>query len=151
MKVSTGEKAILIKYSGVYKKNPMEIHLDFLKQNGYVWFGKTGLRPTEKVVNSYKNEDGTYKIILYSAKYGIYLCEASKIEREKPEDTKFVDYYYDLIKSDPAFFKSFYKITKVEEVEREFLNNFILTRTRSQALDSLYNSMGSLFYIEKRS
>ena len=73
MKIKADDKLLLVKYSDMYEKDCINIHKEYLKNNGYCWFGKYGTTISKKSVNSVMQSENPAIILTHKAKYYL-LC-----------------------------------------------------------------------------
>lgn len=148
MKINEGQLVLLMKFSEIFLKSPIENHIEVLQKSGFVWYGKLGTKPSDKTIKSILF-DNKYHIILHSVKGDSFLCEAADVITSHPKDN-YPKYYDEIesLKNKP--FKCYFKLVDIIKLEDKFLREYVLASTGEPAGNSLRNSMASIFILRKR-
>ena len=136
-----GQKLLILRYGK--KKDCIELHQKVINENGYCWFGKIGVVPSAKVIESIMKEENP-SIVLFSQGNG-YVARLEKIEYQKPTDG-IPEYYSEELYAANIFPKSYYKLTSIQMLGRADLEMLKIVSSGNKALDTLNRSMSSFFF-----
>ena len=142
MKINADDKLLLVKYSDMYGKDCRTIHKEYLKNNGYCWFGKYGTTISKKSIDLVLQSENPMIILTHKSKY--YLCSIDKITYDAPTEG-YPDYYNDeLIKENMSVF---FRITNIIDLDKKYLNYFIVNSSANPVSSAVTQSMASQFLI----
>jgi len=143
MEIKQGQLVLLVRYSSIFQKDPIEDHINILKKNGYVWYGKYGASPSRKTIDQIK-DSGFYYVILYSPKLGSYLAKIDLIQKIKPENGM-PDYYGDYCYA----FSLYFRIIQLVKLNPNFYTSFVTDSSNEPASFSINQSMSGMFILRK--
>ena len=131
---------LVLRYSNKIIDSCIEKHLNVLNKDSFVWWGKCGARTSQKNIDLVMNENEP-KLLLYSSNDKCYICGLSKVTYEKPGSS--YPKYYDEVFDDELFPTTYYKLTSIVELNKQYLSHFIVNSTGRELSDLMCNSMTS--------
>lgn len=147
MIINKREKLLLVRYSDFLFGNCIEEHKKIIDKNGYCWFGKVGKqKPSKKLCDIVLNNERPM-IFLHSAKKS-FICDVETIVFDKPDDNVYPPYYNDILFDKNNYPSAYFKIKSCYEIEKNVLDNFIVSSSRNFLPSSLHSSMNSIFLVE---
>ncbi|MDM0611609.1 hypothetical protein QTH09_11290 [Clostridium perfringens] len=151
MKVCKDEKILLIRYSNLKGINCMEEHIKKLNNNKFVWFGKIGGALNKNFLRFVEEKDSAKNnYLMLVSKNESYLCEYSEFKKNLDEISGIPDYYYENFIQQDVKFSIFFKITKIVEIDRKVLNDFVVVSSMNNLLNALRYSMSAHFFIKSK-
>ena len=138
-----GQKLLILRYGK--KRDCIELHQDVIEKYGYCWFGKIGVVPSSKVIESVMKEKNP-SIILFSQGDG-YVAHLEEIVFEKPAEG-IPEYYDEELYAANIFPNSYYKLTSIQILSRADLEKLKIVSSGNRAIDTLNRSMSSFFFAE---
>jgi hypothetical protein len=139
------QKILVVRYSDFLIQNTMKLHIDLLKKEKSVWFGKIGIKPSLKTVDSIR-KDNEYFVILHK-RLESYLCRVSEISYKRPQNG-YPDYYQEYFFDVGQELSVYFRITEISKLPKSYLEGFILASTGMPASSAINRSMSSIFTVE---
>ena len=118
-------------------------HEEVISRVGYVWYGKMGTPLSHKVVETILEQESPRILLIHSGGIERYWAYIDDISREKPEKSKYPDYYHD--KSDK--FKTWFKVNRFEIAPRGIMAECVVASSGSVLSDASRRSMSPYFII----
>lgn len=149
MRIEKNTDMLCLRFVDVGKLDCIGEHIDVIKKNNYVWFGKIGVKPAKNKVEAML-EDGKGFILLKKPK-GVYLCEFDAFSYDRPEYHEYPAYYNNKILLGEREFSIWFRITEIIEVkDNEILDEIIIKSSREKFMITVNKSMTSIFYVVNR-
>ncbi len=129
-KLETGQCLLVLRYSLSYKKNIIDLHKELIEKQGFVWYGKLGNETSQKIIAEIfaaKNP-----ALLLFKKDKAFLCGVEEITGNKPQSG--YPKYYDDEYICPG---CYYKLTSIDEVEVDIINELIVRSSKRLLSDTL--------------
>lgn len=146
MIVKERDKLLLIRYSDLKGIDCMKEHIEVLNEKGYVWFGKIGSVPTKRFIKIL--EDNETKYLILNSKNETYFCNFDKVEYELPKNLDGVPTYYkDNFLDKGVKFSIFFKLLSIKKIDKELLNNLVVSSSANNLNNALKFSMSAHFLI----
>lgn len=118
-------------------------HEEVINRVGYVWYGKMGTPLSHKVVETILEQESPRILLIHSGGTERYWAYVDDISREKPEESKYPDYYHD--KSEK--FKTWFKVNRFELAPRGIMAECVVASSGSVLSDASKRSMSPYFII----
>ena len=137
-----GDKFLVLRYSnGMY--NCIKNHRAVLEKNGYCWFGKIGVVPSERALGEKLNSDKPL-VVLY-CQGDAFVCSLIGVSTEKPSEG--YPLYYNAFMYDRNIFpKMYFKLGSLEEIPKEIFAKCISLSSGRPLTETVSRSMASFFY-----
>lgn len=142
-----GSKIVVFKYADIKSYDCIYEHNQLLRDNGYVWFGKLGQRPTDNRLSEllHKYEEG---ILILKNRDKLFLCTFTDFRSDRPLSNEYPPYYDIEILNNQAF-SVWLKLTSIKRIkDKAILDNVVVKSSRQPILDSMSRSMCSYFFSE---
>ena len=140
-----GQKFLVIRFGTNIVEDCVEKHQDIIEQNGYCWFGKIGVVPSQKVLQSVFEEEKP-TLILYTRNKA-YICELLETTDKKPIEG-YPKYYEDELFETGRVPKIYFKLRSIHKMELSELSKCIICSSGNGLLNTLNKSMSSFFVAE---
>ena len=147
LNIDKGKDILCIRFVNVGGIDCILAHKELILNNGYVWFGKIGNKPTEKVLNRMIEENTNYIMLKEPAK--AYICTFETYQHNQPSEG-FPAYYSTEILPTRNF-SIWFKLLSIKEItDLSVLTDVVLKSSRSPILETARKSMASHFYTVTR-
>ena len=141
-------KTIVLRFSDSFapKGGTINAHKKFIDKFGYVWWGKKGLRISQKIVDELLNHGPCKIILVKSGTREQFWAMVEDILTECPDTSKVPMYYRD----DIVLYGSFLKITKIEKAVGNVLNDCVVCSSNKRANEIIHKSSATYFMVNYR-
>lgn len=109
-------RTIALRYAEYFApdEGTIKAHERIIEQLGFVWYGKMGTPVSHAIAKQILTNDNSCILLIHSGGLERYWAFIEDIQRSKPDDDQFPEYYRD--KSDK--FKTWFKVTRFESAPR---------------------------------
>lgn len=127
--------ALVVKYKENPASDSIALHRKIIDEKGFCWFGKIGKNTAPIAVITISNSLPA-EVILYSKNY-VYRCVCTEIIYKKPKEKAYPLYYEELWKENDEIMSIFFKFIKIEQINMDMLNKYIVESNKNNLLNSL--------------
>lgn len=114
------QKILFLRYADNYDTDCIEQHAAIIREEGYCWYGKTGVIPSKKILNQVFELPEAY-ILLYR-KHNAFLCRVEEYSMRKPRHG--IPRYYE---TEGVFPSIYFKITSIQPCDTVLQRLFVVS------------------------
>ena len=140
-----GQKFLVVRFGNNIVEDCVNKHQDVIEQKGYCWFGKIGVVPSKKVLQSVFEEEFP-TLVLYTRNKA-YICELLDTTEDKPVEG-YPNYYEEELFNTGRNPKIYFKLKSMQMWELSELNKCVVCSSRNNLMQTLNKSMSSSFFAE---
>lgn len=140
-----GQKFLVVRFGTNIVEDCVNKHQEVIEQKGYCWFGKIGVVPSKKVLQSVFDEERP-TLVLYTRNKA-YICELLDTTEEKPSEG-YPNYYVEELFNTGRNPKIYFKLKSMQVWELSEMNKCVVCSSRNNLMQTLNKSMSSFFFAE---
>ena len=119
-------------------------HEKLINQMGFVWYGKFGIRVSEKVRSEIVSNDECRVLLIHSGTSKRYWLHVDEISYETPELSGIPEYYRDIA----GTVKTWFKVIRIEKAEKDVMSKCTVPSSGNLLSVASRYSMSPYYIIE---
>lgn len=119
-------------------------HKKMIELNGYVWYGKLGLKVSDKVCRQIMENKNPKILLIHSGKTARYWAYVDKVEKETPALNGVPEYY----RSQTEIFNTWFRVRNIEEANKNVMSLCRVVSSGALLSMTSKSSMSPYFIIE---
>jgi len=140
-----GQKFLVVRFGTNIVEDCVEKHQEVINDFGYCWFGKIGVGPSQKLLQSvFEEEEPT--LVLYTRNQA-YVCELIETTEDRPVEG-YPSYYTESLFYAGRNPKIYFKIKSMKKWELSELSRCVVCSSGNSLIQTLNKSMSSFFFAE---
>lgn len=146
MIVKENTNLFLVRFGNFWSQDFICEHKKIIEKKGYVWFLKTGKKPSMSKIESVI-EDGGYIIFKESKHVGnnYYIGTFSEVNNEKPLDMSYCPSYYENVK---AYSEVWFKVTSIFKMDEALVDSLVISSNGHPLLEMIDRTMSSFMFVK---
>lgn len=139
-------KTIALRFSENFAppEGTIKAHKNIINLNGYVWYGKLGVKLSSEAKNNILSENVPKILLIHSGRNDRYWALVEDVSFDCPRDINNIPAYY---RNERAKFKTWFKVLSIEKAPKDILSKCIVESSKQQLSHASRYSMSPYFKI----
>lgn len=126
------------------KDGTISAHKKIIDKKGYVWYGKLGSAVSAARICELLSQEEPRILLIHSGGPERYWAYIDNIEKTRPSDDEFPDYYRDMANK----IKTWFRIVRFESADKKVISQCTVISSGSSLSEASRASMNPYFYVE---
>ena len=122
----------------------IKAHQSLIDKNGFVWYGKMGNTVSDANIKKVMSQENPRILLIHSGGQDRYWAYVTAIEKKKPRDDEFPEYYRNIADK----FKTWFCVSRFEIAEKGVMSKCIVSSSKAILSNASRHSMSPYFLIE---